>query len=291
MTFRVLLLLILAQFLSSEVSSQAISLDSVDGLHATDSIIADGNTSIVFYLRLTNCTFATDAISNGFRIFSDDGAEWNNTIGDTLSGLGIKDMFDQLFVINPWSITGSGADTIGFAGSRIFSTGLPADFDDVMLKISIGPITPGVGNHGKTITLDSSFFQPSGTWKWTGCATLIQWDGPHTFTIVDPFVDVQSIEDGSLPNHFSLDQNYPNPFNPHTNIEFYLPRQSYVKLSIYNILGQEIKILIDKPMNGGRFVADWDSTDKTGNKVTSGIYLYSLQIDEFQISKKMILLK
>jgi hypothetical protein len=276
---------------SSSLFSQSISLDSVDGLYGPDSLIADGNTSIVFYLRLTNGSVATEAISNGFRIFSDDGAEWNNTIGDTVTGLGIKDMFDQLFSINHWSITGSNADTVGFVGSKLFSTGLPEDFNDVMLKITIGPIAPGVGNHGKTITLDSSFFQPSGVWNWTGYVIPVQWDGPHIYTIVDPFVDVIPIEGNSLPSSFSLGQNYPNPFNPATRIEFNIPRHMHVKLVVYNLLGQEVKILTDMFMDGGSFIADWDSTDKAGNKVSSGIYLYSLQAGDFQISKKMILLK
>lgn len=278
-------------FCFTTVVGQSISLESVDGLYAADSIIADGNTAIVFYLRLSNSSSATEGISNGFRIFSADGAEWNTTAGDTLSGLGIKDMFDQYFTINHWSITGSDADTVGFVGSKLFSTGLPADFNEIMIKISIGPISPGVGNHGKTITLDSSFFQPSGTWNWTGYATPVQWDGPHTFTIVDPFVDVIPIETSSLPSSYVLEQNYPNPFNPNTQIKFYLPRRTDVKLVVYNILGQVIKILIDREIDGGSFVADWDGTDKNGETVPSGIYLYMLKAEGFQKSKKMLLLK
>lgn len=79
---------------------QSISLESVDGLYATDSIIADGNTTIVFCLRLTNGSSATEGISHGFRIFSNESAEWNTSIGNTLPGLGIKDMFNQYFTIN-----------------------------------------------------------------------------------------------------------------------------------------------------------------------------------------------
>lgn len=71
----IVLLLFLLPCYSSRLSSQSISLDSVDGLYAPDSIVADGNTNIIFYLRLTNGSVATEAISNGFRLYSNDGAE------------------------------------------------------------------------------------------------------------------------------------------------------------------------------------------------------------------------
>lgn len=65
----------------------------------------------------------------------------------------------------------------------------------------------------------------------------------------------------------------------------------HVRLTVYNLLGQEVRTLVNRLMDGGSFVADWNSTDKTGKKVSSGIYLYILQAGDFQISKKMVLLK
>lgn len=278
-------------FSFSIVISQSISLDSVDGLYATNSIVADGNTNIVFYLRFTNGSEATEGISNGFRVYSNDGAEWNTTIGDTLPDVGVRSMFDQLFVISHWSISGTGADSIGFLGSKLFSTGLPAYFDNVILSISIGPIAAGVGNHGKTITLDSSFFQPFGNWNRTGYATPVQWDGPHSFTIVDRTLDVQFIDTEIFPDKIGLLQNYPNPFNPITHIRFDISQRSHVNLIIYNILGHEIRVLTDKIYNAGSYDSDWNSTDKNGTRIPSGIYLYRLITNNFQISKKMLLLK
>lgn len=67
-----------------------------------------------------------------------------------------------------------------------------------------------------------------------------------------------------------------------TTIKFNLPHRSYVKLLIYNILGQGIITLIDRIIEAGTFVASWDGTDKYGRTVPSGINLYKLQTDGFQ---------
>jgi hypothetical protein len=99
-------------------------------------------------------------------------------------------------------------------------------------------------------------------------------------------------QDGStLPDQYALEQNYPNPFNPSTEIHFSLPQNSYVRLIVYNILGQAVKTLVDQSMSAGSYVADWDGTDAGGTKVASGIYLYRVEAGQFSETKKMVLLK
>ena len=94
-----------------------------------------------------------------------------------------------------------------------------------------------------------------------------------------------------LPTSFSLAQNYPNPFNPTTTIEFSIASHKYVNLEIYNILGQQVKSLIDKSMPAGAYSIDWDATNRQGGRVASGVYLYRLTVDDNTQSKKMLLLK
>ncbi|MFH2036394.1 MAG: FlgD immunoglobulin-like domain containing protein [Candidatus Zixiibacteriota bacterium] len=94
-----------------------------------------------------------------------------------------------------------------------------------------------------------------------------------------------------LPTDFTLNQNHPNPFNPTTDIAYYLPVTSQVRIDIYNILGQNIITLVDGVMEAGLHQIQWDGTNSSGGKVASGVYLYNMQAGEFNKSKKMILMK
>jgi len=89
-----------------------------------------------------------------------------------------------------------------------------------------------------------------------------------------------------LPSNFNLAQNYPNPFNPVTSISFDLPITSFVKLDIYNLLGQRIETMINKEMEAGSYDINWN-----GKGVASGIYFYRIETGDFSETKKMLLLK
>jgi len=93
------------------------------------------------------------------------------------------------------------------------------------------------------------------------------------------------------PIRYSLSQNYPNPFNPQTQISYAIPDDSKVKLVIYNIKGQKVKTLIDEKQEKGFKQIDWDGTDNSNKSVSSGIYFYRLQTDEYSKIRKMILLR
>lgn len=95
----------------------------------------------------------------------------------------------------------------------------------------------------------------------------------------------------SLPQTFSLSQNYPNPFNPTTIIEYALPKDTRVKITIYNILGQKVKTLVDEFQSAGHKRIVWDSKNDKGHEVASGIYFYKIKAGEFTDSKKMVILK
>ena len=85
--------------------------------------------------------------------------------------------------------------------------------------------------------------------------------------------------------------NYPNPFNPETNISFTLPRTMAIELSVFNVLGQHIKTLVDRPMAAGEHVAVGDGRSESGQAVASGIYFYRLTTEETVATRKMLLLK
>jgi hypothetical protein len=90
---------------------------------------------------------------------------------------------------------------------------------------------------------------------------------------------------------FHLEQNFPNPFNPETNISFVMPSQAKVNLTIYNILGQKVKTLVDRKLNSGPHSVIWKANDEQGNPVSSGMYIYVLSSGNTKLSRKMILLR
>ena len=100
-----------------------------------------------------------------------------------------------------------------------------------------------------------------------------------------------SSKNNSLPKVFALHQNYPNPFNPKTIIRFDLPKESNVKILIYDILGRLTKKLIDNRQSTGFKSIQWDATNNYGKKVSAGVYLYRIEAENFRQTKKMVLLK
>jgi hypothetical protein len=98
------------------------------------------------------------------------------------------------------------------------------------------------------------------------------------------FVEEEDID--GVPTDFLLLQNFPNPFNPSTNIKYSIPEASFVQLKVYDVLGNEVAILINEAQSMGNY-----KTDFTGINITSGIYFYTLRAGSFVQTKKMLLLK
>jgi immune inhibitor A len=109
------------------------------------------------------------------------------------------------------------------------------------------------------------------------------------------FVSTSDVEDQAdddlLPNSYLLKQNYPNPFNPETRIEYTLKKDGWVKLEIFNILGQKIFTLVDQHEQKGNHFVTWNGTDQEGKPLPSGIYFYQITTNDFQKANKMISLK
>lgn len=91
---------------------------------------------------------------------------------------------------------------------------------------------------------------------------------------------------GQVITQFELKQNYPNPFNPTTNIEFTIPQSAYVKLAIYNSLGQTAATLVDDRLSAGSYSVDWNAGD-----LPSGVYYYRMNAGGFSKARKLILMK
>ena len=93
------------------------------------------------------------------------------------------------------------------------------------------------------------------------------------------------------PNEFTLSQNYPNPFNPTTDISFTMDKASDVSLTIFNMMGQQVKVIENAYLEAGSHTYKWDGRDQLGQSVSTGVYLYTLTDGQQSMTKKMALMK
>ncbi len=94
-----------------------------------------------------------------------------------------------------------------------------------------------------------------------------------------------------IPSEYALHQNFPNPFNPATTIGFEIPERTMVRLTVYNMLGQEVRRLLSEPMKPGQYAISWDARDAVQRSVAGGIYFYRLETEGAVMTMKMLLLK
>ena len=99
------------------------------------------------------------------------------------------------------------------------------------------------------------------------------------------------IETELIPTVYALKDNYPNPFNPRTTLNFDLPENGLVTIIIYDMLGREVRNLINQTQDAGYRSVIWNATNDYGKPVSAGIYLYQIQAGEYISTKKMVLVK
>ena len=120
---------------------------------------------------------------------------------------------------------------------------------------------------------------------------IVNSNDPFTPSVVVPIHMIVSstvgIEDNlNIPLAFNLYQNYPNPFNPRTTIKYSIPELSKVKLTLFNLLGEEVTTLVNEEKNAGNYSVEFNAAT-----LPSGVYFYQLKAGEFISSKKMVLMK
>ena len=105
-------------------------------------------------------------------------------------------------------------------------------------------------------------------------------------------LDLSKIQnEETMPSGYSLHQNYPNPFNPVTKLRYDLPENSHVNITIFDILGREVKTIVNQYQNAGYRSITWNATNDHGHSVNAGVYLYRIQAGNYTLAKKMVLLK
>jgi hypothetical protein len=119
---------------------------------------------------------------------------------------------------------------------------------------------------------DWSEYSASNVWAATGCTGTIVTGVNHN--------------GNEIPKTYSLSQNYPNPFNPNTNIKFSIPKNSFVKLVVFDVTGQEVASIVNEQLNAGNYSYNFDASN-----IATGVYFYKIQADGFSDVKKMMLIK
>jgi type IX secretion system substrate protein len=139
----------------------------------------------------------------------------------------------------------------------------------------------GAGNMGDNIGLTSGNGKLYPVWMSNVSGIFQIWSA-----IIDYSVFGIKKYGTEIPEQFSLQQNYPNPFNPSTKIKFGVPKNSDIKIIVYDASGKEIKILVNEPLSAGYYELDFN-----GSSLASGLYFGRLIADKFSVTKKMVLVK
>jgi hypothetical protein len=112
-----------------------------------------------------------------------------------------------------------------------------------------------------------------------------------TISVANQATEVRDSRPTEIPKEFSLSQNYPNPFNASTRILFTIPKRTLVDVSVYNAMGQRVRVLLQLEMPAGKHMAKWDGRDHAGHYVSSGVYTCQLKAGEQVFAIKMLLIK
>ncbi len=137
-----------------------------------------------------------------------------------------------------------------------------------------------------------SYHWVGASYYWSTNGYAIPYDASPLIAVYELLKATVSVEDGvATPNAFLLKGNYPNPFNPITNIHYILPENTQVKITIYDVLGREVKSLLNAQQTAGEKTIQWNSRNDLGLPVAAGVYLYQIRAGEYVQIKKMLLLK
>lgn len=240
----------------------------------------------------------------------------NNQAQATAQGL--PALGSQIFTASATSANTADTITLDSGNNQSGPTGqpLPIPFQVKVLSKSGTPVE----NHDVTFTVTGGGGNFSGSGQITiqtnasGCALATLTLGPASgatnqaqvsslfdgallsgspviFTATADFASSVDVDISSIPKRFALSQSYPNPFNPEMHIDYELPLESKVKVAVYNLKGEQVRILFSGEKNAGRYSVSWDGKSKNGLSVASGVYLIRIEAEKFVAARKVVFTK
>jgi len=243
----------------------------------------------------------TYTLTSGIYRSADDGVTWT-LVGPALNytSIGAQDNFAYAGIFNARALVSNDYGNLwGFAsgfpsgtsvfdiqpvggnmvlaGTNVEANRIYASFDN---GATFSPYSQELGPNASAET-----FAATDSFLFAGMAYNGVWRIPRPGIVVD--VPAES----NLPQTFHLSQNFPNPFNPTTTIQYTLPERARVSLKIYDVLGNEVKTLVDETQPPGVKSVVWDGKGNQGQTISSGIYFYKLQTIKSSFTKKMVLLQ
>ncbi len=199
----------------------------------------------------------------------------------------------QGFMVNPVNADGVPNDSLLIGGSRLdnlLEAGPLEHMVNYYFTLELVDMTEG------TFAVNPGKVGPAGDFIFvttTGSTYVPGFSGPLNFNVInDGDGIILGADDATgIPDIYSLSQNYPNPFNPITSVDFSLARMSDVTIMVFNVLGQQVKTLVNGEMSAGQHSVTWEGDDNRGDAVASGIYFYKMVSDEFVKTRKMVLMR
>ena len=256
-------------------------LDEEDwvSLHSIDAYGAEYYTTVAHTLR--DSTGEDDGMTT-FRVIA--AMEVGALISETAAGYSVDN-------IAPGVPTGLMA-TVSETGIHLSWDVSPAeDFQYFGLEKSS---TADFGEYEVIETADTSYLDEDYEIDVTVYYRLIAYDDGGNASERSVVVDITVLWADlgiAIPDEFAIHQNYPNPFNPVTTLRYDLPEQGHVRITIYDMLGRDVKTLINGYQDPGYKSINWDATNDYGKPVSAGMYLYQIQAGEYMQTKKMVYLK
>jgi hypothetical protein len=183
-------------------------------------------------------------------------------------------------------------DTVAFSSAAaswmniVLDTPFPY-YPDSSLIIEVGQCSyfPTAG----TMSLNQTTLSGSRrSWSVGGCPFVYASQGAQVANcgIYIPYPANVSLNNNGIPEAYELKQNYPNPFNPITSISFAIPKAGIVSLAVYDVLGREVSSVLNEFKSAGKHSVNFDASG-----FSSGVYFYTLRVNDFSDTKKMMLLK
>ena len=180
------------------------------------------------------------------------------------------------------------ATDVAIRGNTVYSTWMgggvrAVDISDPANPVEVGQFLPSVNEPLSDVAyLGDHHVVATTVW------------GPGLYVLRDDAPVPTSIEaEAAVPARYALSQNYPNPFNPHTAIQFDLPVQSHVSLSVFDLMGQQVANLVEGARGAGAHTVHWDGRDDEGRELASGVYLYRLRTGDgdWMEMRKLVLVR